>query len=238
LALNSTPRRRTGVALGVVLTGVAAGLIGFAGTASAHTPKISAECKEATSITTLNVKLSAYNGSKANTIKITDGSTVLHEGDFRENFQKKFEAPGDVKHSFTVTVKAWDDPRAEKGWSFESKRNVEACVTPPPSSSSSSSSSTPPSSTSESTPPSSETTSSTPSSSTTPPPVVTTTVSTSSTPPAPTTTVLPTTTTPPNVEEAALAQTGASIGLPLGIAGVLIVGGVVLLFVMRRRNKA
>jgi LPXTG-motif cell wall-anchored protein len=50
--------------------------------------------------------------------------------------------------------------------------------------------------------------------------------------------VLPTTTTPPNVEEAALAQTGASIGLPLGIAGVLIVGGVVLLFVMRRRNKA
>jgi LPXTG-motif cell wall-anchored protein len=49
---------------------------------------------------------------------------------------------------------------------------------------------------------------------------------------------VPTTTTTPAVKEEALASTGASIGLPLGIAGVLLVGGAVLLFVVRRRSKA
>ena len=58
MAFDSTPRRRFGVALGVVLTGVAASLVGFTGVASAHTPKVSAECKGDT--TSLKVDALVY----------------------------------------------------------------------------------------------------------------------------------------------------------------------------------
>ena len=208
MAINSTPRRRYGVALGVVLTTVSAGLIGFAGTAAAHTNRSSAECVDDT--TTLTVDLTAYNKRETNTVKITDGDTVLHEGEFDENYQEKFEVPGDVEHVFTIDVKAGDDPEGKKGWSFTQEHKVEACVEP-------------------STPPSSETST---------PPVETTTetpVPTSSeAPPAPTTP--PTTTT--TEQEEVLAETGASVALPLGIAGFLIIGGVGAMFFVRRRSKA
>jgi hypothetical protein len=225
LALNSTPRRRFGVALGVVMTGVSAGLIGFTGTASAHTPDIDAACKGET--TTLNVTLTSYVPGRSpnkNTIKITDGDTVLHEGDFRDRYSDDFEVPGDVAHTFTVSVRAWDDPNKQRGWSFDKKLEVEACVTPPPSSEEPPpSSEEPPPSSSEEPPPSSE---EPPPSTTTPAqPIIDTTE------PTPTT-------TPSNVEEEALAETGASVGLPLGIGAVLLAGGGVLLFIVRRRSKA
>jgi LPXTG-motif cell wall-anchored protein len=51
-------------------------------------------------------------------------------------------------------------------------------------------------------------------------------------PPAPTTTAPAPQPAPP------LAETGASIALPLGIGAVLLVGGGVLLFVVRRRSRA
>lgn len=69
----------------------------------------------------------------------------------------------------------------------------------------------------------------------------------SSEPPAPTTTTTPapqpapapeTTVAPPAAEEDALADTGASVALPLGIGAVLLVGGGILMFVMRRRGRA
>lgn len=208
MALNSTPRRRYGVAIGVVLTAVTAGMIGFVGTAAAHTNKSKAECVDDT--TTLTVDLTAYNKREANTVKITDGDTVLHEGEFDENYQEQFEVPGDVEHVFTIDVKAWDDPEGKKGWTFTEEHKVAACVE-------------------QTTPPSSEPTT---------PPVETTTetpVPTSSeAPPAPTTP--PTTTT--TEQEEVLAETGASVALPLGIAGVLIVGGVGAMFFVRRRSKA
>jgi LPXTG-motif cell wall-anchored protein len=217
LALNLTPRRRFGVALGVVLATVSTGLIGFVGTAGAHTNRSSAECVDDT--TTLTVDLTAYRDEKKNTVKITDNGTVLHEGEFGKNFQKEFDAPGDVEHIFTIEVKAWDDPKAEKGWSFTDEHKVAACVEV----------TEPPTSTSETTPPSE----------------TTTTTTTTEAPPAPTSSEVapPVATTPPTtttteVQEEALAETGASIALPLGIAGVLIVGGVGALFVVRRRSKA
>lgn len=52
-------------------------------------------------------------------------------------------------------------------------------------------------------------------------------------PPAPTTT-----TTPAPQPAPPLAETGASIALPLGIGALLLVGGGVLLFVVRRRSRA
>jgi LPXTG-motif cell wall-anchored protein len=56
-------------------------------------------------------------------------------------------------------------------------------------------------------------------------------------PPAQTT---PTTTTTPVAvgANANLAETGASIALPIGIGALLLVGGAVLLFVMRKRGRA
>lgn len=217
MALNLTPRRRFGVALGVVLATVSTGLIGLTGTAGAHTNRSSAECVDDT--TTLTVDLTAYNKKKANTVKLTDNGTVLHEGEFRENFQEKFEVPGDVQHTFTIEVVAWDDPVDEdnnKNWSFTDEHVVAACVEV----------TEPPTETSETTPPSETTTTTTEA-----PPTSTS----SEAPPVPTT---PPTTTTTEVQEEALAETGASIALPLGIAGVLIVGGVGALFVVRRRSKA
>jgi len=220
MALNSNPRRRFGVALGAVLTGVAASLIGFAGTASAHTPDLKASCEGDT--TTLSVKLTAYNAEKPNTVKITDGDKVLVDTtEFKTKFEDTFETSGAVDHVFTVTVKAWDDPNGDKKFSFTKELKVTKCVTE------TTTTTTTTETTSETTPPSetSSTPSETPTSSSTEAPPVST-------------TVVPTTTTTTEVEEAALAETGASIALPLGIAGVLLVGGAVLLFVVRRRSKA
>jgi LPXTG-motif cell wall-anchored protein len=216
LALNLTPRRRFGVALGVAVATVSTGLIGFAGTAGAHTNRSAAECVDDT--TTLTVDLTAYNKKKDNSVKITDNGSVVHEGTFKENYREKFEVPGDVEHTFTIEVKAWDDPKAEKGWSFTDEHKVEACVEV----------TTPPSTTTETTPPSETTTTTT---------EVPPTSTSSEAPPVPTTPPTTTTTTP-EVQEEALAETGASIALPLGIAGVLIVGGAGALFVVRRRSKA
>ena len=226
MAFNSTPRRRFGVALGVVLTGVTAGLIGFAGTASAHTNDLVAKCEGEKS--TLSVKLWSYNGSKPNTIKVVDGDKEIFAGEFRENFEKKFTVAGDVAHTFTISAKAWDGPDNKK-WSFTTERSVEACVTPPEETTTTESTTTTTESTTtttESTTETTETTETTDSTTTTTEsqPVVETTSST--------------TTTPPVVDEDDLAFTGASIGLPLGIAAVLLAGGVVLLFVVRRRSKA
>lgn len=228
MAFNSTPHRRFGVALGVILTGVTAGLIGFAGVASAHIPDVKAECKGET--TTLNVKLTHYvaNSKKKNTIKITDGDEVLHEGDFRDKFEQKFEEPGDVDHHFTVTVKAWDDPDGSRKWSFESKLDVKACVTPTETTTTTTESTT---TTTESTTTTTESTTET---------TETTDSTTTTTESQPVVETTPTTTTTPPVvkDEDELAFTGASVGVPLGIGGVLLVGGVVLLFVIRRRGKA
>ncbi|MFI7679997.1 LPXTG cell wall anchor domain-containing protein [Actinophytocola sp. NPDC049390] len=184
-------------------------MIGFVGTAAAHTNKSSAKCEGDT--TTLTVDLTAYNPEKTNSVTITDGDTVLHDDkDFGPEYKDVFEVPGDVEHVFTIDVKAGDDPNGTEGWSFTQEYKIAACVE-------------------QTTPPSSETTT---------PPVETTTeapVPTSSeAPPAPTTP--PTTTT--TEQEEVLAETGASVALPLGIAGVLIVGGVGAMFFVRRRNKA
>jgi LPXTG-motif cell wall-anchored protein len=217
MAINSTPRRRFGVALGVVLTTVTAGLIGFAGTASAHTNRTHASCEGDT--TTLYVDLTSYNNRQANKVTVTDGDTVLHDGDFSVEYKHNFEVPGNVAHDFKVKAVAWDDPNNQKGWSPTTEIHVNACVVEeqPPTT-------TTTTSTTEETTTTTTTSEEQPSTTTEAPPVA------SSTP--------VTTTTTAEVKEEALAETGASIALPLGIAGVLLVGGVVALFVVRRRGKA
>lgn len=215
MALNLTPRRRFGVALGVVLATVSTGLIGFAGTAGAHTNRSAAECVDG--VTTLTVDLTAYDDSKKNknTVTITDNDEVLDDAEFGKGYQDTFEVPGDIDHKFTVDVKAWDDPEGKQGWTFTKVIDVAKCVEP-----------TQPPTETETTPPTETTTTTT---------EVPPTSTSSEAPPVPTT---PPTTTTTEVQEEALANTGASIALPLGIAGVLIVGGIGALFVVRRRSKA
>jgi LPXTG-motif cell wall-anchored protein len=215
LALNSTPRRSFGVALGVVLTGVTAGLIGFAGVASAHTPKVSAECKGDTSVVSVNLTQYSVKQGKTNHVQVLDGKTVLDDKDFADKYKNTFKVSGAVDHEFIVHIKAWDDPKGEHGWTTDATLDVKACVTVPPSSSTTSeTTTTTTTTTTEVTTP--------PSSSTEAPPVVATS----------------TTTPPPAAQGGPLAETGASIALPLGIAGVLIIGGAGALFVVRRRSKA
>jgi len=219
LALNSTPRRSFGVALGVVLTGVTAGLIGFAGVASAHTPKVSAECKGDTSVVSVNLTQYSVKQGKTNHVQVLDGTTVLDEKDFTDKYKSTFKVSGTVDHTFIVHIKAWDDPTGKHGWSTDATLDVKACVT---------------------TPPPTKTTSSQTTTTTT----TTTSVTEVSTPASSSTEVAPvvatSTTAPPQpaAQGGPLANTGASIALPLGIAGVLIVGGVGALFVVRRRSKA
>jgi LPXTG-motif cell wall-anchored protein len=198
------------VGLGVVLAGTVAGLIGFAGVASAHTHKNDAYCKGDT--TTLHVNLTAYadKGRKGqqNHVTVTDGATSLVDAPFDKQFVKAFDTSGAEDHVFTVKVTAWDDAK----YSFTEEFKVAKCVTPPP--------------------PDTETTTTTTTTESVPPPPVATTTSPVAAP------VISTTTTPAPQAAPALAETGASIAIPLGIGGVLLAGGVALLFVVRRRSKA
>ena len=221
MALNSTPRRRFGVALGVVLTGVTAGLIGFTGVASAHTPKVHAECKGETTVLTVDLTQYSTKKNKTNHVQVLDGSQVLEDKDFGKEYSGSFKVSGSVAHDFLVHVKAFDDVDGKQGWTKDFPLHANACVTPP----------------TKSTPPTTTTTTSTTTTTTTtvtvPPSTETTTTTTEVAPVVNTSTTTP----PPAAQGGPLAETGASIALPLGIAGVLLAGGVVMLFVVRRRNS-
>ena len=211
MAHTSTARRRFGAALGAfgVSAVTAAALVGMAGTASAHTPKFTAECSSDAGVTTLQVELRAYNDQEPNTVKVTDGDTVLVDQEFGENFSKEWnDLDATVDHNFVLEVVAWDDPNGQNGWTFSSKIEVGACVEP----------TTPP----EEPEPSEPAPTTEPSA-----PVE-----------EPTSEPAPPTETSTEVEEVALAETGASVALPIGIGAVLLAGGVVLMVVVRRRSRA
>ncbi|MGH3759478.1 hypothetical protein [Actinophytocola sp.] len=201
MAHTSTARRRFGVALSTLSVGVlaAVALVGMAGTASAHKPKIAAQCTEEGTV--LEVRMKDYNPDGENSLTVTDGETVLlGKTVFGREFEQTFDGldPA-VEHTFTVDVKAHDDPNGDKGFTRVLTATAEACVTPPPT--------------------------------TTEPPPTTTEA-------PPTTTEAPPTTTTTEAAPPPLAETGASIALPLGIGAVLLVGGGVLLFIVRRRGRA
>lgn len=209
MAHNSTSRRRFGAAAGALSVSViaAAALIGMAGTASAHTPKLDGDCSPEGSWA--KVELKQYNDKQDNTVKITLDDEVVVQESFRKEFSKAWdELDPTVAHLVQVDVKAWDDPDGSKKFSFTDEVNIEACVQP-------------------------EEPSEEPSVPAEPSEPVETSPETTA-PPAPS--EVPTTSV--EVEEAALAETGASIAIPLGIGAVLLAGGVVLMVVVRRRGRA
>lgn len=177
--------------------------LALATSASAHTASAKAECVKDDAV--LSIDLRTYVGNE-NTLLVKDGNEVLVDTEFGESYSKKFTRDGTVAHTFTVVVKASDDPR----YNHEGTYKTPACVEKPPVKPSSS---TPP-------PPSS-----TPPVTTTPSSVPSTPVSSSSTPP-------PVVTTP----EPPLAATGASPAwLLLSGLGLVAAGAVAVLMVRRRR---
>ncbi|TWP50982.1 LPXTG cell wall anchor domain-containing protein [Lentzea tibetensis] len=139
-----------GRVLGAIAVAATAGLtvLALAIPASAHTPDVKASCVKDEAVLTVNFK--AYAPKEQNTILVKDGETVLEEAKFGEKFSKTFKKPGDVEHTFTIVVKAYDSSK----YDYKNTVKTEKCVKTPPQTVS-----TPPSQTSSSVPvPSSETT--------------------------------------------------------------------------------
>jgi len=208
----STSRSRVLARTAVIGIFASTAVFGLTGVASAHAGKVSASCDKEKS--TVTVDLHDYTQGSTNTWTLTDNGEELGKGSFGKGHQQTWDKQdATIKHEYVLTVKTSDDPTGEKKWSFTAKAQADACkkVVPP---------TTPPAETTT-TPPASTTT---PPAETTAPPVTTTTAS-----------VAPTSTAAPVPAEDDLADTGASIALPLAIGGVLVLGGAGALIAVRRR---
>ncbi len=197
---------------------VAAACLLAAVPASAHTPSLKAGCVDGNAV--LTVGLTRYDGRRSNSVSVEDNGRSVEDRRFRESFRSTYSGPGTAGHVFAVTVRAWDDPRWERGWSFRKTLTVPACVTP---------------------------TTTVPATTT---PTVTTTTPVESTTTTTTTTATSTTTAPltfdwpttqrkavvvPAANDSGLPDTGANVTVPLVLGVLLLSGGVVVLFVLRRR---
>lgn len=196
-----------------------AGLLAAA-PASAHTPSLKSGCVDGNAV--LTVGLTRYDGRRSNAVTVEDNGRSLEDGRFRESFRRSYSEPGTVEHVFTVTVRAWDDPRGERGWSFTRRLTAPPCVTP------------------------------TTTTTTTVPATTTTTTTVTTTTPVETTTTTTTTTTPltfdwpttqrkalvvPAADDRGLPDTGADVTVPLVLGVLLLSGGTAVLFVLRRRLR-
>ncbi|MEV8442362.1 LPXTG cell wall anchor domain-containing protein [Actinosynnema sp. NPDC051121] len=199
---------RVGALVGAAVAAVAATVFA-AVPASAHTPIFTPGCDGEKSTLTVHLKDYQVKDGKTNTVVVSVDGKELKSAEFGREYKETFTEPGDVKHTFAVKVKAWDDPSGDKGWTKEYSTEVAACVK-----------------------------------------VVTSTTTTTTTVDATTTTTAPETTpessAPVTTTTSAaavvvagdanpLANTGASIAIPLVIGLVLLGGGAALLIVLRKR---
>ncbi|MEV0679609.1 hypothetical protein AB0I60_24095 [Actinosynnema sp. NPDC050436] len=198
-----------GIAAAIATTGLISAL-----PASAHTHAVWAKCVDEKAV--LHVDLKAYNTKKgANHVTVSLDGEELESVAFAQQYTKDFDG-GDptAPHAFKVVVSASDNQKYSFTLGDDHELDVPACAEERI-----------------------ETT-------TAVAPVVETVVATTTlpAPPATTTTPVPvaapTTTTAVAVAEGGLANTGASIAIPLVIGLVLLGGGVTLLVVLRRRARA
>ncbi|HEV6952345.1 MAG TPA: hypothetical protein VKY86_03735 [Promicromonospora sp.] len=99
------------------------GVLAGAATASAHTPRVAADCGW------LEVNLQAYRGAK---VTVTIDGAVAHEEEFQSGFSKKFEGLAqDVTHDWTVTVDAYDGYDGTQ-YDWEDSGQIDPCVEPAP----------------------------------------------------------------------------------------------------------
>ncbi|WP_156756617.1 LPXTG cell wall anchor domain-containing protein [Actinokineospora pegani] len=206
----STSRSRVLARAAVVGVLASAASIGLVGTASAHTPRFDAKCYAAEERSEVKLNLTAYAGGDKNTVLVTDNGEELVNTTFGKSFSQVWpDLDPTIEHEIVVKVVASDNAK----YNFDATETIDACVEP----------------VKETTPPEEPTT--TPEEPTTAPPTSETTPPVETTAPAPSTTpaAVP-------VGEDDLADTGASIALPLAIGGVLVLGGAGALVAVRRKT--
>ncbi|OLR91335.1 LPXTG cell wall anchor domain-containing protein [Actinokineospora bangkokensis] len=210
----STSRSRFLARAGAVALVATAATIGMTGVASAHTGVLRASCDGESQVSSVSFQLTSYNGRAENTWVLTDNGSEVARGTFAEGAQKSWtDRDATTAHSYELKVVAGDGPK-NPDWSFTKKASAEACKTAPPTTTTTTTTIT--------------TTVTVPPSETTTPPAETTTTTEA---PAPSTTPAA-----PAPGEDDLADTGASIALPLALGGVLVLGGAGALVAVRRRS--
>jgi hypothetical protein len=126
---SSTSNRRTShwvIRLAVLLL-ITIGLVAATGSAaSAHTNSVSATCAK------LSVNLSNYQSSGGqNHVTVTVDGAQKADTAFGSSYSQLFPfADETVAHSWTVKVTAWDDPDAQKGWTFTKSGTSVPCAPP------------------------------------------------------------------------------------------------------------
>jgi LPXTG-motif cell wall-anchored protein len=187
-----------------------AALVALAVPASAHTNDVRAECSG--DQTVLTVELTKYNGDKKNTVTVFDGDkAIVPTKVFKYSFSFAEEAK---EKSITLdsTVAHTFKIVVDAGDDKDGSKGYTFTKTLRPLAACKE----------KEQPPTTTTTT------TTQPPTTTTT---------PRTTAPTTTTTAAVGVSANLAETGASIALPVGIGALLLIGGAGLLLVLRRRDR-
>ncbi|MEU4806027.1 hypothetical protein [Actinosynnema sp. NPDC023587] len=211
--------RTVAAVLGVAASIVTTGLISVV-PASAHTSTVWAKCVDEKAV--LHVDLKAYNMKRGlNEVTVSLDGAELESARFGTEFTKQYDG-GDAAepHSFKIVVKAADNDKFSFTKGEGGELDVPACVEKKVVTTTAAPTTTP---------------ATTAAGTTTPPapPVETTT---------PVAAAAPVTTTSVAVAaasaEGGLANTGASIAIPLVIGLVLLGGGVALLIVLRRRARA
>ncbi|MGM1060604.1 hypothetical protein [Saccharothrix sp. Mg75] len=194
--------------------------------AGAHTPAVKAGCIDGRAV--LTVGLGGYDGRRANTVEVVDNDRSIEDSEFREAFRRSFSRTGRTPHAFRVTVRAWDDPRWSRGWSFTREHRVPVCAPPPP----------PPAGTGAAVAPEPP-----PAPAPAPPPptpastTVETTTTTTTTPVFTWPTTRPEAVVVPASAESGPPVTRADVVLPLALGALLLLGGPAVLIVLRRRLR-
>ena len=122
------PRR---IAAGFTALGLsAAGLIGFAGVASAHLPAESNSCSA------LTVSLTQYNApkpgrpavQKPNYLKVVINGATEDDEAFGSAASFSWINTSGKDYTYDVSITAWDDPTGTKGWTKEYKGTQTGCT--------------------------------------------------------------------------------------------------------------
>jgi hypothetical protein len=108
---------------------VALSILCASATATAHTSDIAVSCPDGR--TTFTVHLTNYAG-ESNSLLITGDDATLAATHFAAEFRLERAFDGAIDHTFTVMLKAGDDPSGMHGWSFVRKIDAPRCTAAPP----------------------------------------------------------------------------------------------------------
>ncbi|MFD7655006.1 LPXTG cell wall anchor domain-containing protein [Actinosynnema sp. NPDC059797] len=209
---------RAGAFVGTLAVATTASVF-FAAPAFAHTPILQGGCEGEKSYLTVELRDYVKRDGKKNSVTVTMDGEVVENTEFDKNFPRKtYSKSSAEKVVFKVDIKAWDDPDGSKRYTRTEIREIDSCVEEQPPAEEPPAEEPPAEEPPAEQPPAEE------------PPAESSSVAVS-----PTTTAAPTSVAPIAAEETPLANTGASIAIPLVIGVVLLGGGAALLIMQRKR---